>query len=83
MDLEDVVLIAVEDNAAIRQLAECLEMMFPPALGVEESLVAVLPELLDTRLERGPVVGVETPKFIIESDATIVTPLIFAYLLES
>jgi len=27
-------------------------------------------------------VGVETPKFIIESDATIVVPLIFAYVLE-
>lgn len=25
--------------------------------------------------------GIETPKFIIESDATIVAPLIFAYLL--
>lgn len=28
-------------------------------------------------------VGVETPKFIIESDATIVVPLIFAYVLEA
>lgn len=27
--------------------------------------------------------GVETPKFIIESDATIVVPLIFAYVLEA
>jgi len=25
--------------------------------------------------------GVETPKFIIESDATIVAPLVFAYIL--
>ena len=25
--------------------------------------------------------GIDTPKFIIESDATIVAPLIFAYLL--
>ena len=59
MDLEDIVLIAVEDDAAIGQLAEGVEVMLPPALGVKKRLVAVLPELLDTGLERGPVVGLE------------------------
>ena len=57
--VEDVVLVAVEDDAAVGQFAEGVEVMVPFAFGVEQGLVAVLPELLDDRLERGPVVRVE------------------------
>ena len=58
-DVEDVVLVAVEDDAAVGQFAEGVEVMVPFAFGVEQRLVAVLPEFLDDRLERRPVVGVE------------------------
>ena len=50
MHMENVVLVAVENNAAIRQFAEGIEVMFPLAFGIKEGLVALLPEFLDDRL---------------------------------
>ena len=53
--IENVVLIAVEDNAAFGQFAKGVEMMMPFPLRIEECLMTVFPELLDDRLERRPV----------------------------
>ena len=59
VDLEDVAPVDVVDDAPVGQLGEGVEVVVPLALGVEQRLVAVLPELLDDRLERGPVVRLE------------------------
>jgi hypothetical protein len=51
--------IHMEQDAAFGQFEKIVEVMVPVALGIEQRLVAVFPELLDARLERGPVVRFE------------------------
>ena len=58
--VEDVVLVTVEHDAAVRQFAEGVEVMMPFAFGVEQRLMAVLPELLDDGLEGRPIMGGES-----------------------
>ncbi len=48
---------------------------------IQPRATAAIPAQCQTKKSRGGKLGVKTPKFIIESDATIVAPLIFAHVL--
>ena len=72
----------------VPMLQQDLQLHGHAALGLllpDQRLDDELRLLLGRRAERedhlGQALGVDTPKFIIESDATIVAPLIFAYVL--
>ena len=53
---ENVALVHVEENAPLRQRGKVVKVMIPFALGVKHRLIPVLPEFLNARSERGPVV---------------------------
>src|SRR5262249_39735783 len=55
MHMKNIILIAMENDAAPGQLAKRIEVMLPFTLGIEESLMAVLPELLDDRFKGRPI----------------------------
>lgn len=72
----------------------CVVPMLDQDLGIEASLWSYFCQISDSTTSYGSYsgavpnekitwgkLGIDTPKFIIESDATIVAPLIFAYLL--
>lgn len=60
--VKNVVLVAMKYDAAVRQLAEGVQMMLPFTFGIKERLMALLPKLLDDGLERLPIMrlSVET-----------------------
>ena len=57
--LQEVAAIDMEDDAAVGQGGEIVEVMIPIALAVKQGLMAVFPELLDAGFEGGPVMGFE------------------------
>jgi hypothetical protein len=54
-----VVAVCVEKDAPIRQFRKRVEVGAPFSFGVKHGLMAMLPELLDDRAERRPIVGLE------------------------
>eukprot|EP00825_Cyclidium_porcatum_P051376 TRINITY_DN942_c0_g1_i1.p2 TRINITY_DN942_c0_g1~~TRINITY_DN942_c0_g1_i1.p2 ORF type:complete len:247 (+),score=26.07 TRINITY_DN942_c0_g1_i1:2447-3187(+) len=59
MNLDDVITIAVEDNAAFGQFAEGLQVVLPLALGVEQNLPALPVQFENNGFECGPINGVK------------------------
>ena len=59
MDLGRVAAVDVVNDAARGEFGEALQVRVPFAFGVEQDLVALVPERLDDGLQRGPVDGLE------------------------